>query len=72
MAPPDHNRKGVDDRGATMTDELIVLLGGATIGRLRRDRRGRISFTYDESFRNERDAYPLSLSMPLARAEHCR
>lgn len=55
-----------------MTDELVVLLGDATVGRLQRDRRGRVQFTYEEPFRNERDAYPLSLSMPLARAEHGR
>lgn len=53
-----------------MTDQLIVLLGDATIGQLERDRRGRVRFTYEESFRNDRNAYPLSLSMPLARAEH--
>ena len=55
-----------------MTDELIVLLGDATIGRLRRDRRGRVQSTYEESFRNDADAYPLSSSLPLARAEHGR
>lgn len=53
-----------------MTDHLIVLLGDARIGQIERDRRGRVRFTYEESFRNERNAYPLSLSMPLVRAEH--
>jgi serine/threonine-protein kinase HipA len=53
-----------------MTDQLIVLLGDARIGQIERDRRGRVRFTYEESFRNERNAYPLSLSMPLVRAEH--
>ncbi len=53
-----------------MTDQLIVLLGDARIGHLERDRRGQLRFTYEESFRNERNACPLSLSMPLARAEH--
>jgi len=53
-----------------MTDELIVLLGDVRIGQLERDRRGQLRFTYEESFRNERNAYPLSLSMPLARVKH--
>lgn len=53
-----------------MTDRLIVLLGDATIGQMDRDRRGQLRFTYEESFRNDRNALPLSLSMPLARSEH--
>lgn len=53
-----------------MTDELIALLAGRAIGRVRRDRRGRLAFTYDDRWRETRGAYPLSLSMPLAAAEH--
>lgn len=54
-----------------MTDEsLIVLLAGAKIGIVRRDRGNRLTFVYDEKWRNLRDALPLSLSMPLAAAEH--
>ncbi len=53
-----------------MTEELIALLGGREVGRVRRDKRGKISFMYDENWRERADAYPLSLSMPLAAAEH--
>lgn len=53
-----------------MTEELIVLLGGTEVGRVRRDKRGKLTFTYDEKWREAEDAYPLSLSMPLAAAEH--
>lgn len=53
-----------------MTSELVVLLGGKEIGRVRRDNRGRLTLTYDASWREARDAYPLSLTMPLAATEH--
>ena len=53
-----------------MTTELIALLNGKEVGRVRRDARNRLTFTYDEGWRTSRDAYPLSLSMPLAAAEH--
>lgn len=53
-----------------MTNELVVLLGGQEIGRVRQDDRGRLTLTYDQSWRDARDAYPLSLSMPLAAEEH--
>lgn len=53
-----------------MIAELIALLNGREVGRVRRDRRGRLSFTYDEGWRNARGAYPLSMSMPIAAAEH--
>ena len=53
-----------------MTDELIALLGGRPIGRVRQHARGRLAFTYDPDWREADDAYPLSLSMPLAAAEH--
>ena len=53
-----------------MTDELIALLAGKEAGRIRRDRRGRPSLTYDHDWRAARDAYPFSLSMPLIVAEH--
>ena len=48
-----------------MTAELITLLDGKEVGRVRRDARGRLSFIYDDAWRNAPDAYPLSLSMPL-------
>ena len=53
-----------------MTDELVALLGGHTIGRVRQQVRGRLTFTYDPAWREADDAYPLSLSMPLAAVEH--
>jgi serine/threonine-protein kinase HipA len=53
-----------------MTDELIALLGGREVGRVRRDKRGKLTFAYDQGWRETEGAYPLSLSMPLAAAEH--
>jgi serine/threonine-protein kinase HipA len=53
-----------------MTIELVVLLEGKEIGRVRNDARGRLTFVYDDHWRNAPDAYPLSLSMPLAAQEH--
>ncbi len=53
-----------------MTTELVALLGGREVGRVQRDKRGRLSFTYDDRWRNASVAYPLSVSMPLAAAEH--
>ena len=53
-----------------MTD-LVALLAGTEIGRVN-DARGRLTFTYDDAWRNAADAYPLSLSMPLAAKEHGR
>lgn len=50
--------------------ELIVLLSDREIGRVRQDQRGRLTFTYDDAWRETRGAYPLSLSMPLAASEH--
>ena len=53
-----------------MNGELIAILDGRETGRVARDGRGRLSFTYNEAWRNAADAYPLSISMPLALAEH--
>lgn len=53
-----------------MTDELIALLGEREIGRIRRGQQARLTFTYDPAWREAAHAYPLSLSMPLAAAEH--
>ena len=49
-----------------MTKELLVILDGQVTGRVVRDMRGRISFTYEDNWREAEIAYPLSLSMPLA------
>ncbi len=53
-----------------MTSELVTLLGDREVGRIRNDARGRLTFTYDDDWRRSEDAYPLSLSMPLAAKEH--
>jgi serine/threonine-protein kinase HipA len=53
-----------------MTKELIALLDGRETGRVIRDNRGKLTFTYNEQWRNAADAYPLSLSMPITLAEH--
>jgi serine/threonine-protein kinase HipA len=53
-----------------MTGELVALLGGKEVGRVRKGTRGRLTFVYDEGWRQAPDAYPLSLSMPLAAEEH--
>jgi serine/threonine-protein kinase HipA len=53
-----------------MSAQLLALLGGRKIGRVTRDNRGRLTFTYADDWRRAAGAYPLSLSMPLAAAEH--
>lgn len=50
-------------------NELICLLDGREVGRLRRSG-ARLSFTYADSWRRTDGAYPLSLSMSLAAADH--
>jgi serine/threonine-protein kinase HipA len=52
-----------------MTNQLTVLLNGREVGAVSY-RNARISFHYDKVWRQDQDAYPLSLSMPLASAEH--
>ena len=52
-----------------MTEELVCLLGGEEVGRLRQVS-GRTTFAYSGTWREDDEAYPLSLSMPLAAAEH--
>lgn len=53
-----------------MSKEIVAILDGRETGRVVQDNRGRLSLTYNEQWRSAPDAYPLSLSMPLARAEH--
>ncbi len=53
-----------------MTHELVALLNGREIGRIHRDKRGRLSFVYAEDWRRAREAHPLSLSMPIAAVKH--
>lgn len=52
------------------TEPLSVLLEGRVVGQLERRAGGKLSFEYDEAWRSAEDAYPLSLSMPLAAARH--
>lgn len=51
------------------TSELVVLLDEVPIGEVRRDG-ARLSFAYREEWRRASGGFPLSLSMPLAKAEH--
>lgn len=53
-----------------MTDPLFVLLGEHDVGRLTRDARGALGFEYEEAWRSDESAYPLSISMPLTRPRH--
>ena len=53
-----------------MSREIVAILDGRETGRVVQDNRGRLFFTYNEQWRSAADAYPLSLSMPLALAEH--
>ena len=70
----DHRRSGAVDidaivakakKAQVMNNELVALLDGKDVGRVRRDARGRLTFVYEDEWRNAADAYPLSLSMPL-------
>ncbi|WP_018320341.1 type II toxin-antitoxin system HipA family toxin [Bradyrhizobium sp. WSM2793] len=53
-----------------MTSELVALLDGNEVGRVRSDARSRLTFVYNDDWRGSAGAYPLSLSMPLAAQEH--
>jgi serine/threonine-protein kinase HipA len=53
-----------------MTTELIAFFDGQEAGRVVRDKRARLTFTYDEEWRTIENAYPISIPMPLALAEH--
>ena len=53
-----------------MTETLVVIAERRTMGEIRRDRRGRLLFVYDDRWRSMDTAYPLSLSMPLVVAQH--
>lgn len=52
-----------------MSEELHVLADGRVMGRIEA-RRQKFALIYDEGWRSWPQAYPLSLSMPLAVAEH--
>jgi len=53
-----------------MTDRLLALLHGQRIGQVHRNRQGRLRFVYAETWRQQPDAFPLSLSLPLVVPEH--
>ena len=53
-----------------ITNELRVLIDGREIGTVTQDVNGRFHFTYDERYRLDTTAVSLSLSMPLAVADH--
>jgi serine/threonine-protein kinase HipA len=49
-----------------MTDqELVILMNGKRLGRVRQLRNGNLELTYDENYRREPLATPLSTAMPL-------
>jgi serine/threonine-protein kinase HipA len=48
----------------------MALVENREMGRVSRDAHGRLSFVYAEGWRKAADAFPLSLSMPLALGEH--
>jgi serine/threonine-protein kinase HipA len=45
---------------------------GRKSGRVHNDARGRLTFVYNDQWRNAPDAYPLSPSMPIVSKEHGR
>ena len=55
-----------------MANELVALLDGKEVGRVHKLPQGRLTFFYADEWRNATDAYPLSLSMPLAAEQHGR
>ena len=54
-----------------MTNELIALANGRKMGSVVY-RNARLSFIYEESWRQDGWSYPLSLSMPLASAKELK
>ena len=53
-----------------MTELLVAIADGRIMGEIRRDRRGRLTFVYQDRWRSLEAAFPPSLSMPLVVAEH--
>ena len=49
---------------------LCILLEGRIVATATQHSQVRLSMTYEEDWRESEDAYPISLSMPLARREH--
>jgi serine/threonine-protein kinase HipA len=57
-------------RSSELPDTLTVVLGGAVAGTLTRRPDATLRFDYDESYRANPQATPISLSMPLAVPTH--
>lgn len=53
-----------------MSKELIALLGDSEVGKVLQNAHGRLSFAYADDWRHAHNAYPISISMPLAAAQH--
>jgi serine/threonine-protein kinase HipA len=49
---------------------LVVLYRDRALGTIAQDPRGRLRFTYEPDWQSDPDAFPLSLSMPLAAQVH--
>jgi serine/threonine-protein kinase HipA len=49
---------------------LVALMNGVVVGHIYQMGNGRLAFRYEDSWRRESNAYPLSLSMPLTATEH--
>jgi serine/threonine-protein kinase HipA len=49
---------------------MFVVLGGRIVGTFDASPDGRVSFTYDEAWRLDEAAFPLSLSLPKIQARH--
>jgi len=52
-----------------MSTHLIALLHGRPVGFVSNNN-GKLAFTYDDAWRNDPSAYPLSISLPLTATEH--
>ena len=50
--------------------QLFVFLDGALVGMLSQTRNGEVEFSYEDEWRFNPSATPLSLSMPLTRAQY--
>lgn len=53
-----------------MTRALGAILEGRFAGELTRDQRGSLRFRYDDGYRAQPDLTPLSVTMPVAQADH--
>lgn len=52
-----------------MSDVLAVVVNGALVGEVQQNR-GKVSFSYTETWQASEAAHPLSLSMPLPKRDH--